>query len=91
MEAVIEVKPIQSGKSLKAVADFTLTTDEGEITITKIRVIQDGSSPPWVALPQESYQKNGETKYSPVIVTSKKFKRWLDEKVLEQYRALPTV
>jgi DNA-binding cell septation regulator SpoVG len=86
-EIIVDVKSIQTSNSMKGLADVTLILESGELTISKIRVMQ-GSSGLWVAFPQESYKKDGETKYVPIVLPSKRLERVIEGRVLDAYRKL---
>lgn len=84
-EMLIQVRKVENAKSLKALADLTISLSEGEFTIRRIRVIhQDGKSP-WIAFPQESSYKNGEQQYYQICEISRKLKKVIEDKILEEY------
>jgi DNA-binding cell septation regulator SpoVG len=87
MDAEVEIRRVNAAGKLKATADAILRTEQGEVTL-RLRVLENNSGELWVGYPQDSYKKNEETKYSPMVIPSRTFKRWLDGKVLEAFKAL---
>ena len=82
----VDVRVMEKKGSLKAFADVTFPTEIGEITAKGFRVISKEGNTPWVALPTNSYQKDGKYVNTPIIETSKLTTKRLPEMVLEEYK-----
>jgi len=55
----------------------------GQLIINDCRVVQQPGQDAWVSLPQNSYvNKDGETKYAPIVECPKEWKEAIQEAVL---------
>ena len=80
---VLNIKKVDNFDSLRAFVDIAI--NEGDITIKGLRIIQDEKGL-WVGYPQSKYQKNGQTKYAPIIEVSDDIKRHFQQAILEAYQ-----
>ena len=82
---VVKIRPIQGKGNLKAFASVQIA---GKMTIHSCRIVQQGNQSPWVSLPQESYtDKEGKTKYSPVVEVPEDWKPDIQAAVLSAYQS----
>jgi DNA-binding cell septation regulator SpoVG len=63
----VRVWPVQNGGSLIGSAAVVLDSDSGDIAISRIRVVRRKDGGAFVALPSDSYEKDGDTHYVEVI------------------------
>lgn len=80
---VLQIKKVDGFESLRAFADIFI--NDGDITIKSLRIIQDEKGL-WVDYPQSKYQKNGQTKYSPIVEVSEDIKKHFQQVILEAYQ-----
>ena len=81
----VDVRIMDKEGSLKAFADVTFPTEIGEITAKGFRIISKEGNAPWVALPTNSYQKDGKYVNNPIIEASKLTAKRLADMILEEY------
>jgi DNA-binding cell septation regulator SpoVG len=87
---VVEVRiwPVKGASSLKAKADLSLLTDEGEFSIKGFRVVEVPGKEAFVAPPQEKYQdKDGKSAYKDLLWVSRSIQALIYPKILESYNA----
>jgi DNA-binding cell septation regulator SpoVG len=85
---VVKVRPIQGKGNLKAFASVQIA---GKMTIHSCRIVQQAGQVPWVSLPQESYtDKEGKTKYSPIVEIPEEWKPDIQAAVLGAYHEILT-
>ena len=84
-----EIRKVDWGK-VKAVGDVTFRLKSGdELTAFGFRIIQlSEKEKPWVALPQSSYLKDGETKNRQLLDLSRSLKKRLTDAILAAYESL---
>ncbi len=82
---VLNVKPIEGKKQLRAFADVCI---DGELTICGVRLMEDPKGY-WIGYPQNTYQTNGQTRYSPYVETSERLKSLIRKAVIEEYKSQP--
>ena len=80
---MLQIKKVDGFESLRAFADISI--NDGDITIKGLRIIQDEKGL-WVGYPQSKYQKNGQTKYSPIVEVSEDIKKHFQQVILEAYQ-----
>ena len=86
-EMVTEVRLIKGDSVVKASAEVTLQTDHGELTLSKLKVIQQDGKEPWVAYPKIQYQDKatGEMRYIKTMIPGVRLKNAVSESVLANY------
>jgi hypothetical protein len=71
---------------LQGFADVALQTEHGEVVMKSFKVLLNDKGEPWVALPSQSYMKDGKEQHKAFIECNQHFKRVVAEKILEAYR-----
>jgi len=86
---LVEARLLEGAGAVKAAASVTLSTDGGDLTILRVKVIQKDGKDPWVALPDQSYKDDsGEWRHLAVIEPSQRLKRMILSAVLLKYKEL---
>ena len=80
---VLHIKRVDGFKGLRAFADISI--NDGDIIIKGLRILEDEKGL-WVGYPQTKYQKDGQTKYAPIVEVSEAVKKHFQEVILEAYR-----
>jgi hypothetical protein len=73
--------------SLKAFAHLTIPTSFGEITVKRFKVFEKDDEDYWVALPSESFTKNGKRIFIPHVDMPKHIQRELGKKIISEYKS----
>ena len=71
---------------VKAIADVTVSTDIGEITLPGYKVLQKEGAEPWVAPPSKVIGNNGKRSYQKVVDMAQVTHRVIADAVLSEYR-----
>ncbi len=82
----IKIWPVKNNKALKAKADVTLSTEQGEISIKGFRIVQMNDGVTFVASPQEKYQVGSVTKYKDLLWLDRAFQAFLYSKIIGNYK-----
>lgn len=90
IEMLIEVRPIDGDKAVKAIAEVTLQTEQGELTLSRLKVIHQDGKDPWVAYPTIDYKdrESGDFRHLPVITPGVRLKKAIQSAVLKKYAEL---
>lgn len=80
----VELVPMDRGK-LKGIADVSIQTAVGEITLRGFKIIKADGEPPWVAFPSNSYTKDGKVVNAQIIETSRGLRRRIIDEILAAY------
>ena len=83
---LIELRRLENCGNLKAFADLIFPTSLGDVTIKGFRVVQKEGSDPWVGFPQTSFQKNGSTKYVPLLELNRRVRNQVQEIILKEFK-----
>ena len=83
----IKVWLIENNKSMKAKADVSFITDQGEISIKGFRIVQKGDVT-FVGGPQEKYQLKGVMQYKEMLYVDRKFQAFLYSQILNEYKKI---
>jgi DNA-binding cell septation regulator SpoVG len=90
MEAQITVNLTLHDKpgKLRAIADVTVPSMGGELTIKDYHLVDNGKGGVWVAPPSTKFdRKDGTRQYKAVIECSKALEKQITQAVLQEYRA----
>jgi DNA-binding cell septation regulator SpoVG len=89
-EIIVELRPLEGQKTARAIGSITLATDQGELSIVGIRVMQPENKPPWISYPRIEYDSKttGKKEYKDVLSFSHRLKKTVDDAVLVKYREL---
>lgn len=68
MNVTAEVRRVSGGKVLAFASAKIEVAPGATILVKNFRVMPGNNGTPWVAFPSESYQKDGETKWSPTFM-----------------------
>jgi hypothetical protein len=82
----IELSLVIARPPLKALADVTLSWDQGEVTIRRCAVFEKPGAPPWASLPRLPIEKYGKRIFAPFIDVSRNLKQRIHAAVLDEYR-----
>jgi len=87
-DIIVDVKLIKdSENAIKAKAEVSFQTEFGELNIAQFKVIvQDVTKPAWVAWPDIRYKDDkGEFRSIKVLIPSRRFKKIVDNAIIEKY------
>lgn len=89
-DMLIEVWLTDSESSAKASGQVTLSTDHGELTLCRLKVIHQDGKDPWVAYPRIDYKdrETGDYRHLEVIRPGVRLKKAISEAVLAKYAEL---
>ena len=89
-EPIIKVKlSTKKDSSVKALANVTFITDQGEFTIYGYKVIQSFGNDPWLVSPEIQYKdKENNFKNFKIVRSSELFRMYLEEKIFAKYKEL---
>jgi len=75
------------GNAVKANAEATIQTPQGELTIARFKVIQQGEKPAWVAFPDIRYKDKdtGDYKSLPIVIPSRRLKKIIADAIIEKF------
>jgi hypothetical protein len=83
-QIVVQVWKLEGNGPFIATARATISTDWGDITLDRLKVIRNEKKQPWVALPQLSYMKDGKMQYKNIVKLPLRLKKLIDEKILTE-------
>ena len=64
MIEILSIRPLMGEGTVRAFVDFRL---EGKLTVNGAKVIQQANQKPWVAMPDRSYEQDGDTRWAPIV------------------------
>jgi hypothetical protein len=70
---------------LVALADVSLRSNDGEITIRRCAVFEKPGTPPWVSLPKLSIEKHGTKQFVALIELSRELKKLAFDAIVREY------
>ena len=79
---VLKIRKVQKG-ALQAFVDIELE----QVEIRGFRVVQQPDQRPWVSVPQNEYIKDGEKRYSNVVVLPDELKRRVQDTILSAWES----
>ena len=90
IEMLVEVRLIDGDTAAKASAEVTLQTEDGELTLSRLRVIHQDGKEPWVAYPTIDYKdrETGNYRHLDTIKPGVRLKKTIQSAVLEKYAEL---
>ena len=79
-----------SSSSAKASAQVTLTTDYGELTLCRLKIVHQDGKDPWVAYPTIDYKdrESGDYRHLETVKPGVRLKKAISEAVLTKYAEL---
>jgi len=80
----VRVWPIKNGGSLIGSAAVVLDSDGGDIAINRIRVVRRKDGGAFVALPSESYEKDGDTHYVELVRLPSRVMKEIEFQILKE-------
>lgn len=86
----VDVRLLSDAKPVAGLANVTIETALGELTIRKVKIIHQDDKQPWIALPNNDYkeQGSGEWKHVPILDLGVRLKKAVFEAVLIKYSEL---
>ena len=79
---ILDLRVIESGKSLKAFADVRL----GDIVIRDFRIVKENGKRPHVKVPFSTYKdQEGRIKFRPILILPDKLRGEIDLAILNAY------
>ena len=80
---ILDLRVIESGKSLRAFADVKL----GEITIRDFRVVKEHGKRPHVKAPFSTYKdQKGQLRFRPIVILPEEVRGEVDLAILNAYQ-----
>jgi hypothetical protein len=86
IEICVALSKVNARPPLRALADVTLRSEDGEITIRRCAVFEKYGQSPWAILPRIPIDKNGKTNYVTLIDLPRPLYRRVLEAMLEEYK-----
>ena len=84
---MVGLRIVDNMDPVKALAEITIPTEFGELTIVRIKVIHQNGKEPWVALPDIRFKdSSGEYRSVPIVIPGRRLKSTISETVLSKYR-----
>jgi hypothetical protein len=84
-EIRVELSKVIAKAPLRALADVVIRCDEGDITIHRCAVFEKDGQPPWANLPHIPVQRDGKTRYAPLIDLPRALKKQITDAMLAEY------
>jgi DNA-binding cell septation regulator SpoVG len=79
---IVEIRSVETGGNVRAYVSVRL----GGVTIHGCKIVAQPGRTPWLAMPDKSWKdKEGRTKYAPVVELSSALKLRVQEAVLEAW------
>lgn len=90
LDLLVEVRLIDGDSAAKAYAEVTLQTEQGELTLSRLKVIHQDGKEPWVAYPTIDYKdrESGDFRHLDVIKPGVRLKKTIQNEILEKYAEL---
>jgi DNA-binding cell septation regulator SpoVG len=87
-EIIVDLRLVNDQKAAKAIANITFDTAFGELTLERLRVIQQNGKEPWVAYPTIDFKSNetGEYVHLPIIKPGARLTKAISDAVLDEYK-----
>ena len=85
-EIGVDLAIVDAKAPLRALADVSLQTPDGKITIRRCAVFQRSGEPPWASLPRLLVKKNGKQQFFPLIDLPRELKVRVQDALLVEYR-----
>jgi len=84
---LVDLKLLDSDNAAKASADVTFDTAFGELTLSRLRVIDQEGKEVWVAFPDIRYQDRETNEYRSikVILPSMRLRKAISNAVIDKY------
>ena len=83
-EIAVELTRVERGQ-LKGLANVSIPSALGEITLRGFRVIEKDGQAPWVGFPTSGYVKNGKPQNYPLLELPASLRRKVVDAVLAEY------
>ena len=80
----VQVWILESDGPLLATARAIIVTDWGDVVIDRLKAIRNKQGKVWIALPQSSYQKDGNTVYKDILRLPSRLKKQIDDQILAE-------
>lgn len=89
-DIIVEIRPSKTSSALKAMAEVTVQTALGELTISKLKIIHEEGKDAWVAYPDITYKPKGSDDYRrlKIVLPSKRLDQAIKDAVLEKYSTM---
>lgn len=85
-EIRVALSKVNAKPPLRALADVTIKCDVGDVTIRRCAVFEKYGQPPWAILPRLPIEKDGKTRYVPLIELPGSLNQRILDALLEEYR-----
>jgi len=64
MIEILNIRPLQGSGTVQAFVDFRVNE---KLTVYGAKIIRQDGQQAWVAMPDRSYEVDGETRYAPIV------------------------
>jgi hypothetical protein len=86
LEIKVDLALVNAKAPLRALADVHITRADDEIVVRRCGVFEKYGQPPWAILPRIPIERDGKTKYVPLVNLSRRLNARVLEMLLEEYR-----
>ena len=64
MIEILNIRPLTGSGTVQAFVDFRIAE---KLTVYGAKIIQQANQQAWIAMPDRSYEVDGETRYAPIV------------------------